>query len=554
VASAAGTYVPVFTYGGDGNYAATAPTSGYTTTVAKATPTVGVVAASASAALGTTLTFTATVTGPANAIAPSALGSWAITGVPGLTSCSSTTGPTAASNVATYTCSVVASLAGNYTATFTFTGDSAYNAVGVLSSSPISVAAALPTLLLTSTSTPTLGGSLTFTATVTGVINAAAPIGVMSFALSGSANPVSCNTRSGPITNGIISTYTCVLLTPSVGTYIARANLAADSNYTSASSNSLTLTLVAQAPLITLAASPNPTLGSPLTLTTTVTGIAGAVQSTGAVSWLIKDPTNVTVSNSCTTTTFTAVSANVSTYTCAFTPTIASTYHITSTIAADSNYLTATSSTLPINFAAAQPQVLLSASPTTTTVGIPITFTANVVGVGPNPAPTGSITWNVTGAATSCTASTTGISVGLTTTYTCQIATPIAGTYTVRASYNGDANYSSQSSLTALSVSVTKATPTIAITTAPTTPVLGDSLIATATISGIVGATAPAGAVSWSVTGAATTCTSAGAMPQAHTFRRSTINSARDDHQRRTSYKVKQLLEQTLIRRSLPAP
>ena len=120
LASTAGIYLPVFTFNGDANYSATAPTSGYTTTVAKATPTVGVVAAAASAGLGSTITFTATVTGPANAIAPTALGSWSITGVSGVTSCTTTTGPVGASNISTYTCSVVATRAGSY-------GDSSSN-------------------------------------------------------------------------------------------------------------------------------------------------------------------------------------------------------------------------------------------------------------------------------------------------------------------------------------------------------------------------------------------------------------------------------------------
>ena len=128
VASSAGIYAPLFTFNGDANYSATAPTSGYTTTVAKANPTVVVTDDTATAVLGNTLTFTATVTGPTNAIAPSASGIWTIAGVSGVTSCTTTTGPTAALSVATYHCTVVATHAGTYSATFTFPGDSAYNA------------------------------------------------------------------------------------------------------------------------------------------------------------------------------------------------------------------------------------------------------------------------------------------------------------------------------------------------------------------------------------------------------------------------------------------
>ena len=354
------------------------------------------------------------------------------------------------------------------------------------------MAAATPTITLSSTSTPTLGGSVTFTATVTGVSTAVAPAGVMSFAISGTGGASSCNTSTGPISTGATSTYTCTVLTPHAGTYIATATMAADSNYTSVTSSSDTLTLAATAPVITLAASSNPVLNSPVTLTTTITGIAGAVQPTGAVSWSITDPNNNPVT--CTNPTGpTAISSNVSTYTCTFTPTIASTYHITSTIAADGNYLTATSSILAVNLASATPTITVVDSPSSPTLGQPLTFTAVVTGVGPNPAPTGSLTWTISGAATSCTSVTGPVEGALTATYTCQIATPVTGTYSASATYNGDSNYSSLAPTATYSLTVAKATPSIAITTSPASPIFGGTITYTATITGVVGASAPAG-------------------------------------------------------------
>ena len=120
VAHTAGIYVPLFTFNGDANYSATTPASGFTTQVAKADPTVAVDVAAGTVNLGQSITFTATVTGPTNAVAPSASNvTWAITGVTGVTTCTSTTGPTPSSNVSTYTCVVVATTAGTYSATFT---------------------------------------------------------------------------------------------------------------------------------------------------------------------------------------------------------------------------------------------------------------------------------------------------------------------------------------------------------------------------------------------------------------------------------------------------
>src|ERR1019366_5554069 len=125
-ATSAGVYVPLFTYNGDSNYLASALTSGYTTTVGKATPTVVVAANSSTSSLGSTISFTATVTGPTGAIAPSGAGTWVITGITGVSTCTVITGPTSTSYASTYICNVVASAAGSYGATFTFSGDSAY--------------------------------------------------------------------------------------------------------------------------------------------------------------------------------------------------------------------------------------------------------------------------------------------------------------------------------------------------------------------------------------------------------------------------------------------
>ncbi len=358
-ASSAGTYVPVFTYNGDSNYFATAPTSGSTTTVDKSTPSVSVSANTTSATLGSTIIFTATVTGPTAAIAPTAIGAWTITGVSGIPNCGTTTGPSSSANVSTYTCSVVASLAGTYGASFTFAGDSAYNSVtAVASTTTTSVAVATPTVVLSLSGTPTLGGSVTFTATVTGSVGAAAPNGVVNFAISGTAGVNACSSTTGPISVGIVSTYTCTIATPSAGTYIAQANFVADGNYEAASSSASTLTLAKQTPVITLAASTNPTLNGVTTLTTTVSGISGALQSTGAVTWSITDPNSQPVT--CTNPTGPATLSNVSTYTCTFTTSVAGTYHITSTIASDSNYLVATSSSVTVSVGAATPSSSLT--------------------------------------------------------------------------------------------------------------------------------------------------------------------------------------------------
>ncbi|MEI6680257.1 MAG: hypothetical protein WCL21_16735, partial [Mariniphaga sp.] len=521
IAKYAGTYVPVFTYNGDTNYSATAPTSGFTTSVAKVAPSSVIVTSGSTPALGGTITFTATVTGPANGAAPSSTGSWAITGVTGVTTCSTTTGPTPTNNVSVYHCSVVATRAGSYVAAFTFTGDNDYNAVGAVSSPAVPVAVATPTVALTSTGTPTLGGTLTFTATATGSANAVAPAGAMTFVFTGSVGTPSCNTVTGPVSTLNVSTYTCTVLTPLAGNYAVVANLAAETaptNYgAAATSNQVIINLPLQTPLITVSGSSNPSPGTPMTLTTTITGIASATaQPSGQVSWLIKDHLGATISNGCNTSTPFSRSSNVATYTCLFTPPLNGIYTITSTIAADSNYITVTSSALLVSVASLTPSISLTSSPlTSTSLGSTITYTATVTGIASNPAPGGTVTWTIsgTGGATSCSSQGVPTSSGpISTNFTCQVATPVVGTYIATATYDGDSNYNSLAPSTAVTVNVTKATPTIGVVVTPTSPVLGGTITYTATVSGVVGATAPAGSILWTINGTTSTCPISGLL------------------------------------------
>ncbi len=125
--STTGTYGASFVYPGNSNYNNVALVNSSTTTaVSKATPTVSVTANSGTATIGSSVIFTATVTGPSGGVTPTGAGTWSITGVTGITTCSTNTGPTGSSNVATYTCSAIASKTGTYGASFTYPGDTNY--------------------------------------------------------------------------------------------------------------------------------------------------------------------------------------------------------------------------------------------------------------------------------------------------------------------------------------------------------------------------------------------------------------------------------------------
>ena len=87
-------------------------------------------------------------------------------------------------------------------------------------------------------------------------------------------------------------------------------------------------------------------------------------------------------------------------------------------------------------------------------------------------------------------------------------ATPTTGTYTETATYNGNTYYSALTTTSPISTVVTKATPIISVVATPASPVLGGTITYTATVTGVVGATAPAGTITWTVSGAASSCNS----------------------------------------------
>ena len=506
--SVAGVYHPQFTYNGDSNYLPTPPISGDFTTVTQSAPAITVSGPSTTPLLGSTFTFTAVVTGPVGAVAPSPLGSWSITDGAVVNSCSGTTGPNKVLNVSTYTCNVLAAAAGTYTGTFIFTGDTSYLPVTstVSATSPV-VSTATPTIGLAATPTsPSLGGSETITASVYGATNALAPTGNLTWTITGSAGVGGCASTTGASISGTVTTYTCTFATPNVGDYVVVADYPGDGNYTLATSSSATLTIHKQTPGITVAASGSTGVSGATLLTTTVSGNGSPVAPTGAVSWRITDPTGATVP--CGTPSASVTSGNTVTISCSFTNSISGDYYASSTVAEDANYVSATSSTIRISIGTTAPIVTVTATPTSPTTGQPITYTATVVGGDSLPVPGGSVLWVVSGQASSCSSTPAPVPSATYTTFTCIVDTPVAGRYKANATYTGDLNYSGAPTSDDVPVQVTAATPTMDVTVTPATPTLGNSITISATITGVVGAVRPAGTMTWTISGQKSACDS----------------------------------------------
>jgi len=195
--------------------------------VAKVTPT-NVVTNSTPTTLGSSVTFTATVTAPSGDPTPSGTLTWTLTGP--VTTCASTTGPTGSSNVATYTCVITASGAGTFTATATLPSSTDYNAV-TSSADSFTVAKVAPTVAYP---TPSASTTLTFTATFTGPTGVPNPTGTVTWSITvtGGSTPTCANSTL----NGSTNVATCTIHSASSSvTYTVTYHYPGDGNYTTAS-------------------------------------------------------------------------------------------------------------------------------------------------------------------------------------------------------------------------------------------------------------------------------------------------------------------------------
>ena len=249
----------VATYSGDSKHAA-GTSNTISETVVKATPT-NRVTNSSPTTLGSTLKFTATVSGAG--ATPTGTVTWHVSTPSGVSACASTS--TLSSGVAT--CSITASKVGSYSVSDSYGGDGNYTSASS-NTDTVNVAKATPTNVVTNGAAPALGGTVKFTATVTGV-SGITPTGSVTWKVSGSAGATSCNSTT-VLASGVA---TCTITATQAGTYSASDSYSGDTNYNSAGSNTDTVTVAKATPTDTLKSSLNPTtVGTAVTYTATLTG------------------------------------------------------------------------------------------------------------------------------------------------------------------------------------------------------------------------------------------------------------------------------------------
>ena len=227
----AGTYSGTASYGGDSNYNSSSG-SDTTATVGKANSTTTMSNDAAGVKTGGSFTFTATVSGPG--VTPTGTLTWTVTDPLGHTViCADSMLDGAGKG----TCTILSAIAGVYSATASYGGDSNYNNSSV--SDPTSTGTAASTTTVSDNAAGVVtGGSFTFTATVSGP--GVTPTGTLTWTVTDPlAHVVTC---ANSTLNGA-GQGTCTILSAIAGTYSATATYAGDVNYSGGSGSDTTATV-----------------------------------------------------------------------------------------------------------------------------------------------------------------------------------------------------------------------------------------------------------------------------------------------------------------------
>jgi hypothetical protein len=477
---------------GNVNYAAAAQVT-QSFTVTKATPSI--VVTNNAVATGGTLIFTATVTGPVSRPTPTGVLAWTITG--GAAACSSSTGPSGASNVATYTCSITGVQAANtYSATAAYPGDTIYFGVSGTDNG-VTVGKVTPTNVVTNSTPATFASSVVFTATVSGPSGGPTPSGTVTWTVNGTAGVTACTSSVTALGgSGNSATASCTITVSSAGIYAVSDNYTGDANYNVVAS---AVDSLKGAPSVVVTNNAVAT-GGTLIFTATVSSPAGGPTPTGVLAWTISGG-----AAACSSTTGPSGASNVATYTCSITNVLAAnTYSATATYPGDSSYSTAAGSDNNVTVAKATPSVLVTNNAVAT--GGTLIFTATVSGPAGGPTPSGVLAWTISGGAAACSSTTGPSGASNVATYTCSITNVLAAnTYSATATFPTGSNY-----LTAAgsdnNVTVAKANQTLTVTSIG--GVNGKPLTLTA------GSFLGTGAITYTVSaGTATGCAISGAGP-----------------------------------------
>jgi large repetitive protein len=505
-------------YQGDSNYEALASTdlpqtvNQSNSTVTLSTPPPATSTVDQSVAIGATVSPNPAATTVTDTVAFSGTMNFKNTGT-AISGCGTVT-PLfdATTGTATASCTTSALTAGNYSITAGYNGDANYNLSPDSNPSTLQVnpAATVVTVTSVTPSSPAVDQGVTINATV------APSVGSVVVPFSGSsmsfyADTVAITGCSSQPVNGTAGTASCTYTGLTAGSHNITATYnTGDLNYNTGTSSNFSLTVNKANTTTTVnSISPtSPTVDQGVTITATVAPSSGSVvaQFSSTMSFSIGGSAITSCGSQ-------AVNATTGVATCTVSGLAVGSQNITATYnSGDSNYNTSTSGNFAATVAKADSQTALTASPTSASANQSVTLTAVVspnVTPAPTPANTTSLAGNVSFSdngtvITGCSAqaatfsSTTG-----TATATCTTSALSAGTHSnLTATFQGNSSYNASPASAAASVTVSKATPSMAVTSNPAAPALNQSVSYTASITFPTPLTiTPTGTVSFSDNG-----------------------------------------------------
>jgi subtilase family serine protease len=425
-----GTHTLTATYSGD-TYYATSTGAAATITVPKSPTTLLVTPATTAPAGGTALVVTATLT----ATTP---GSSLPTGTVIFTLDGTSVGTSAivsgSPSTATVTLASTAVIPGVHVLAATYSGDSYY---GASTAPPVTMnvtKGSTATTLTPSTLTPTAGGSMVVTASITSPNPVATlPSGTVTIMEDGVSVGI------GTVTTGSPSTATVTISLVNAGTHLLQAIYSGDTYYTGSTSPSVSIIAAKAATVTTVTATPAAlAAGVTETLTATiapVNAVTGTIYTiTGTVSFYDAGTLLGKVAVSSNTAALTGVTlANNTNHT------------ITAIYSGDINWLASASSVLPLAASTLPDYVVLTSNLTTVSPGAALILTATVTPTatpitGAEQNPTGNVLF-YNGTTLIGTAALAAVSPGNTSVATLTVQNQAGGIDTFSAIYAGDLYY-----------------------------------------------------------------------------------------------------------------
>jgi hypothetical protein len=524
------TYAP----GADPNYNPAGPSTPFTQTVNKFTPTIAVTnTVNPTSNFGQSVTFTATVTGVSATGTVQPTGTVIFSDGGTALTCTNSGTLTQGTTHSTATCTISTLTGGTHSITATYVpgSDTNYQPAGPSTPSftqTVNRVAPTISLALTSgTSGSPYGTTFTFTATVAGpsVAGIAQPTGSVIFT----------DTISGTICTSTVNSGSaaCTISTLSVAAHVITATYAAaptDPNYIGAGpSGSVPASVVKATPSVMVVNSVNPTsnYGDPVTFTATVANklaASGISQPTGTVTF--KDGASIlSCSNANAGILTQGVSSSIAT--CTTSALAAGSHSITATYApatTDPNYITAgPSMAFTQTVSQLKPTISVAGVPNPSIYGNSVTFTATVTGASGQPQPTGTVTFNDGSTTLTCTNTGAGVLAPGTSnsTATCAISTLTGGTHQITATFvpGTGSNYLGAGPSTPFPQTVSKFVPTISVSGLPNPSSYGVLVTFTAVVTGdsTAGTVQPTGSVIFSDGTTTLTCTNSSMLTQGTT-------------------------------------